>query len=77
MEGKYLPDAVFFECLLNRNLVGDVAGLDGIAFHDDFAVTQEVVIDHVGSDHGDDDLVVANDAATGGFGEGELMGDGP
>ena len=39
-------------------------------------MTQEVVIHHAGSDHGDDDPVVADDAAAGGFGEGELVGDG-
>ena len=47
--------------------------LDGIALHEDFAVTQEMVIDHAGSDHGDDDPVVADDAAADGFGEGELV----
>ena len=53
-----------------------MAGLDGIALHEDFAVTQEVVIHHVRSDHGDDDPVLADDAAAGGFGEGELVRDG-
>ncbi len=54
----------------------DVSRLDGIALHEDFAVTQEVVIHHVRSDHGDDDPVVADEAAAGGFGEGELVRDG-
>ena len=39
-----------------------VARLDGSALHEDFAVTQEVVIHHVRSHHGDDDPVVADDA---------------
>ena len=43
--------------------------LDGIAMHEDFAVTQEVVSHHAGSDRGDDDPVVADDAAARGFGE--------
>ena len=50
--------------------------MDGSALHEDFAVTQEVVIHHAGSDHGDDDPVVADEAAAGGCGEGELVGDG-
>ena len=54
-----------------------MARLDGIALHEDFTVTQEVVIHHAGSDHGDDDPVVADDAAAGGFGEGELVRNGP
>ena len=33
-------------------------------------------IHHLGSDHGDNDLVAADDAALGGFGEGELVRDG-
>jgi hypothetical protein len=53
-----------------------MAGLDGIALHEDLAVTQEVVIHHAGGDHGDDDPVVADDAAAGGVGEGELVRDG-
>ena len=54
----------------------DVARLDGIALHEEFAVMQEVVIHQAGSDHGDDDPVVADEAAAGGFGEGELVRDG-
>ena len=52
-------------------LVGDLAGADGVAVHEHFAATQEFVGHHAGSDDGDDDLVVADDAAPGGFGEGE------
>jgi hypothetical protein len=48
---------------MKRELVGDVTRFDGIAFHDDFAVTKQVVIHHVRSHHGDDDLVAADDAA--------------
>ena len=33
-------------------------------------------IHHRGSNHGDDDLVAADDAAPGGFGEGDLVRDG-
>ena len=46
------------------------------ALHDDFAVAKDVRIHHLRSDHGDDDLAAADDAAPGGFGEGELVRDG-
>ena len=76
MEGEDFADAVLRDGGLQGKLAGDVSRLDGIALHEDFAVTQEVVIHHAGSDHGDDDPVVADEAAAGGFGEGELVGDG-
>jgi hypothetical protein len=48
--------------------VQDVAGLDGIALHEDFAVTQEVdQFNHAGSDRGDDDPVGAEEVAAGGY----------
>jgi len=50
-----------------------LAELDGIASDEDFALTKQVVIYHVGSHHGDDDPVVADDAAARGFGEGDLV----
>ena len=40
-------------------------------------MAEDVRIHHLRSDHGDDDLVAADDAAPGGFGEGELVRDGP
>ena len=51
----------------------DVADLDSIASDEDFAMTKQVVIYHAGSHHGDDDPVLADDAAAGGLGEGELV----
>ena len=58
---------------LQGEMAGDVTGLDGIALHEDFAVTQEVVIHHAGCDHGDNDPAAADEAAAGGFGDGELV----
>ena len=40
-----------------------------------FAVVEDMHIHHPGSNHGDDDRVSADDAAPGGFGEGELVRD--
>jgi len=75
VEGEDFADAVRFDGGPERELVGDVARFDGIALHDDFAVAEDVRIHHPGSDHGDDDFVSADDAAPGGFGEGELVRD--
>ena len=75
VESEDFPDAVLFDGGPERELIGNVARFDGIALHDDFAVAEDVRIHHLGSDHGDD-LVAADDAAPGGFGEGELVRDG-
>ena len=75
VEGEDFADAVLFDGGPERELVGDVARFDGIALHDDFAVAEDVRIHHLRSDHGDDDFVAADDAAPGGFGEGELVRD--
>ena len=75
VEGEDFADAVLFDGGPERELAGDMARFDGIALHDDFAVAEDVRIHHLGSDHGDDDLVAADDAAPGGFGEGELVRD--
>jgi hypothetical protein len=56
MEGEDLPNVVLRYRGLERKLVGDVACFDGVAVHDDFTMTKQVVIHHVGSHHGDDEL---------------------
>ena len=48
---------------------------DGIALQNDFAVAEDVRIHHLRCDHGNDELIAADDAAPGGFGEGELVRD--
>ena len=75
VKGKDFADAVLLDGGPERELVGDVARFDGIALHDDFAVAKDMRIHHRGSNHGDDDLVAADDAAPGGFGEGEPVRD--
>ncbi len=73
MEGEDFADAVLANGGLQGELSRDVAGLYGIALHKDFAVAQEVVVHHAGSNDGDDHAVVADDATVGGFRKGELV----
>jgi len=56
--------------LLYGDLIGDRAGTYHIAFDDHFSLAQEIGIDHVAGDDRNDDLVIADDAASGSLGEG-------
>jgi hypothetical protein len=75
MEGEYFPDAMLHYGCMKGKLIGNVARFDGVAFHNDFAVTKHLLVHHGRSYDGDDDLVAANDAATGGCGEGQFVSD--
>ena len=53
VEGEDFADAVLFDGGPERELDGDMARVDGIAMHDEFAVAEDVRIHHLRSDHGD------------------------
>jgi len=74
MKREHLFHAVFFNGVAQGNLVGHLPGAHGVAVHQHFAVAQQLVRHHFGSDDGDDDFVIADDAPAGGFGKGQAVG---
>jgi hypothetical protein len=68
---------VFFARLLDRHLIGDGAGANYVAFNDHFASAQEIGVDHVRGYDGDDNAIIADDAAFRRFSERKRVDEGP
>ena len=75
VESKDATHAVFLHRFLQGDLQRHLACLDHVAIHDNLAMLEQVIVDHLGRHHRDHDLVVANDAAPGGIGKAQGMDD--
>lgn len=74
VEGENLSRSVFLNRIAQSNLVGDLAGVDGVAVDHHFTAAQQFIRHHFRGDDGDDDFIAADDATSGGFGERQAIG---